>query len=142
MHFTLAGILALATAVAATPVAPPVWHATPDIDVTQLEQRCGDLNVYCCNNFGNGNGNSGLAAAGLTEEIITALGGALGFIPGANTACAPANVNSGAITETVTGTLAGLLGLREYILYPEQYVLFTYMLSEQPRRRKTFAAVK
>jgi hypothetical protein len=137
MHFTIAGLLALATAVAATPLTPVAnpgyWHATPDIDISQLDQRCGDLNVYCCIQV-NGNGNSGLSGAGLTDILP-----ALGFLPGTNTACAPAN--AGALSSLVGNGLTAIFGQRMYILYPEQSALFTYILIEQPRSRRTFAKV-
>ena len=141
MHFTVAGIVALAMAVAATPVAVQVsnnrrsvsapseqlWHATAEkgVDLKQLQQKCGDLIVSCCNQVNTeNNGNTGYEG-GLTAPIL----GALGILPGyANTACAPASATALGGGVAVLGSL--LTGQGMYTVCLEQYVPSTYILSE------------
>jgi hypothetical protein len=141
MHFTVTGLFALAMAVAATPVAVQVsndrrsvsapseqlWHATPEkgVNFNELQQKCGNLIVSCCNQVNNdNNGNTGLSGSGLTAAII----GALGVLPGyANSACAPAS--SLGLGTGVAALGALLAGQRMCTIYLEQHVSSTYILS-------------
>ncbi|OGE46663.1 hypothetical protein PENARI_c057G05631 [Penicillium arizonense] len=121
MYFTVAGLLTLAMAVAATPAAVQVsnnrrsasvpskqlWHATPEkgVDFNQLQQKCGNLTVSCCNQVNiQNNGNKGVTS-GLTTEVLDALAGVL---PGyANSACAPASSAADGLIVIITDALTG-----------------------------------
>jgi hypothetical protein len=143
MHFTVAGLFALAMAVAATPVAVQVsnyrrsvsapskqlWHATPEkgVDFNHLQQKCGNLIVSCCNQA-NKNKNEG-EISGLAGTAAVILSGVLpGNENSACTAATPAILDP--ITELFTGP-------RMCTICPERHVSSTYILIEQRPRLRT-----